>query len=162
MKDEHINAFPRFLEKVDIPDVCWQWTGGASDFGHGRMKIAGALVSPHRLAYEYFVGPIPEGKMVLHRCDNPGCVNPRHLFTGTNSDNMKDAAAKGRLAPQIDPSPWQGQNRVTAKLNDDAVREIRKAPQSEIRSLAQRFGVHRSVIYKVMKRKRWAHVQDAA
>lgn len=160
MKPEYLKAFSNFVELVALPDQCWQWLGGTSDFGHGRMKIAGTLVSPHRYIYEMFVGSLADSDKVLHTCDNPSCVNPLHLYKGNNSDNMKDCAARGRLGVQRDPSFTQGENRPTAKLNDDAVREIRKAPQSEIRNLAKRFGVHRAVIYKVMKRQRWAHVQD--
>lgn len=82
---------------------CWVWRGPTGYRGYGRIKVsrrAGALkkrwVQAHRLAYEVWVGEIPEGRYVLHRCDNPPCVCPDHLFLGTQADNMTDMARKGR------------------------------------------------------------------
>lgn len=75
---------------------CVEWTGAKSKFGHGRIKINGKLASPHRLVWEWFNGDIPEGQYILHKCDNPGCLNPDHLFIGTQRDNVMDAINKGR------------------------------------------------------------------
>jgi hypothetical protein len=90
---------PRFdfmVKRYDHPKGCWEWQAAKSSFGHGRAKIGGKLYSPHRLAYEKHFGPIPTGKMVLHKCDNPSCVNPDHLFIGTARDNVRDMMSKGR------------------------------------------------------------------
>jgi hypothetical protein len=90
---------PRFdfmVKRYDHPKGCWEWQAAKSSFGHGRAKIGGKLYSPHRLAYEKRFGPIPAGKMVLHKCDNPSCVNPDHLFIGTARDNVRDMMSKGR------------------------------------------------------------------
>lgn len=88
------------------PDQCWLWQGACRGSFNGGYGVIGAggkgarLVAAHRLSYELYRGAIPEGLYVLHTCDTPRCVNPAHLFTGTNSDNMKDAYRKGRkLAP---------------------------------------------------------------
>lgn len=164
MELEAARAFGRMLSlAIELPDQCWIWTGAKSNFGHGRMKVGKKLLSPHRLAYEVFVRDLNEGEMVCHHCDNPSCVNPRHLFAGSNSDNMKDAAAKGRLRQQTDPSYLQGENRKTAKLNDEKVREIRRsAGVVSVKDLAAKFGVHRCVIQNVIKRTRWKHVTEAA
>lgn len=162
MEIEGKELIARLFQNVTLPDACFEWQGGTTDFGHGRIKVAGKLESPHRIVYEIFIGPLQDGEMVLHHCDNPPCVNPRHLFKGSGADNMKDCAAKGRLGVQRDPSFTQGENRPTAKLNDPAVREIRKLAAEGLpkKVLARQFGVHRSIIQKILKRQRWAHVQD--
>lgn len=87
----------RFWAKVRKTDTCWLWTG-ATSVGYGMFKHTGvgATMSTHRLAYESLVGPIPAGQSVLHRCDTPACVNPSHLFLGSQADNMRDCAEKGR------------------------------------------------------------------
>lgn len=100
----------RFWSKVSygpsassmIGQECWPWTGAASDEGYGRFLLNGrngGYVMAHRYAWEQANGPIPDGLFVLHRCDNPRCVNPWHLFLGTKGDNNRDRAAKGRSAP---------------------------------------------------------------
>lgn len=88
----------RLLTDVLITDPgCWTWTKADNGKGYGRIKVLGKLWLTHRLSYRLFVGPIPAGVMILHQCDNPPCLNPSHLFPGSRSDNMKDAARKGRL-----------------------------------------------------------------
>ena len=85
----------RFLSKVDrkIMKPCWYWIGAKSTAGYGKLgnKLA------HRIAFELFRCEIPKGLCICHKCDNPSCVRPGHLFIGTHSDNMKDASRKGRL-----------------------------------------------------------------
>lgn len=75
---------------------CWHFCGARNEFGYGRMTFNGRLQVAHRLSYQAFVGPIPDGLSVLHRCDNPSCINPDHLWLGTYSDNRRDCVAKGR------------------------------------------------------------------
>lgn len=90
----------RFWEKVDTQSgPCWNWLGGTSNFGHGRFRTGKAsegMVLAHRFAWEDIMSPVPEEKLVLHKCDNPRCVNPQHLFIGTYKDNMQDMIRKGR------------------------------------------------------------------
>lgn len=105
------NAAPeekRFWQKVElIPfHACWEWVGGKDQWGYGRFWYQSALWAkkrlgrPHRFAYEYFKGaPVPDDLIILHRCDNPGCVNPDHLSVGTNKDNKDDCVRKGRFKP---------------------------------------------------------------
>jgi hypothetical protein len=93
----------RFWAKVDVagPEDCWVWTAalGSTGYGHlgGNRRRAQPDYKAHRLSWELHHGPIPEGLSVLHRCDNPPCVNPAHLFLGTQRDNVIDAVQKGRM-----------------------------------------------------------------
>ena len=86
----------RFFDKINKTDNCWLWTA-AMRGGYGVIKIKGKGVSAHRLSYEIHKGPIENGLLVCHKCDNRKCVNPDHLFLGTQSDNMIDCSKKGRL-----------------------------------------------------------------
>lgn len=90
-----------FWKRVDqrMPDECWPWTAAAdAKKGYGRYTVAGKVEFAHRVSYALAVGPIPPGLVICHRCDNPPCVNPFHLFLGTKGDNNADAHAKSRLA----------------------------------------------------------------
>jgi hypothetical protein len=94
----------KFWSRVDIPNreaLCWEWTAAKRRFGYGAMNIAGVQMGAHRIAWELFNGPIPDGLHACHHCDNPSCVNPSHIFLGTHADNMADRKAKGRaLGPK--------------------------------------------------------------
>lgn len=81
---------------VDKETGCWEWQGYKNEDGYGRASYGGKLELAHRMTYTMFKGNIPKGMCILHKCDNPGCCNPEHLFVGTRSDNMQDMLAKGR------------------------------------------------------------------
>ena len=142
----------RFWAKIEKGDDCWLWTGATRGGGYGTFKYCGRTVSTHRYSYELFVGPIPDGLYVLHRCDVRACVNPAHLFLGTNADNLRDMVEKRR--GNI------GQRHGMSKLTDDDVRAIRIAcADGESRaSVAKRYPVHRSGIEKVVNGISWRHV----
>jgi len=90
----------RFWEKVAVGEIgdCWEWSGAKTAFGHGRFRVDGILVSPHRLVMEWVYGAVPDKKLVLHTCDNAACVNPNHLYIGTHRDNVLDAVCRGRCS----------------------------------------------------------------
>ena len=125
-------------------DGCWLWRGplGARGYGLARVPALKAQRGAHRVAYELFVGPVLPGLCVLHRCDNPPCVNPAHLWLGTKAENNADRDAKRRFRRHDQP---------TRKLSPAAVAEIReKYVPGEGRVLAERFGVAQDTIYKVV------------
>ena len=116
----------RFWNKVTVTKGCWPWRG-ATNGRYGIIGKGGRGVSPiyaHRLSYEMHFGSIPNGMQVMHSCDNPICVNPGHLFVGTQTDNMRDCTAKKRHVSGY--GMWASKNRNTrAKLTDEQVIELR-------------------------------------
>lgn len=151
----------RFLRKTEThdldPDKCWDWQGPVNPNGYGRFVVNNEHRLAHRVAHEMFVGPIPEGKVVCHACDNRRCVNPHHLWIGTQSENLKDAAAKGRM---FRPNT-NGQRNGNSKLTIEDVRTIRAMRESgQLQyKIAEKFGVSPSTVGEIIKGKIW---KDAA
>jgi hypothetical protein len=146
----------RFWENVDqTPGQgpqgdCWEWTKGRVDQGYGRLSVGDGEVRAHRLSYEIAFGPIPDGMMVCHHCDNPPCCNPNHLFLGTALDNSDDKVAKRRHL--------FGMGHHKAKLTDDDVRTIRADGRMQI-ELAAAYGVTQGLIGMIKRREIWAHIE---
>lgn len=151
----------RFWAKVDrgeAPNACWTWTGSTVGIGHGRFWANGRRVLTHRFSWEMANGPIPAGLLVCHHCDNPPCVNPAHLFLGTDADNSRDCVRKGRLVP---PPVTRGERRWNAKLTAELVRRMRGeyADGATIDDLAPKYGVDRANVWAVVSRQTWKHVE---
>ena len=145
----------RLWAKTQKTETCWIWEGSAGQAGHGQIAKGGhgkegkRLLMTHRVAWELTNGEIPAGLCVLHRCDNPPCVNPSHLFLGTKADNSADMVSKRRQKV--------GNQLPQAKLSPDAVRFIRESEETQD-ELAARFGVTQSSISAVINGHRWRHV----
>lgn len=139
--------------KVGPPNRCWEWAGTKSDSGYGLFKINYKQYRAHRLIYELWHRVrLTEGEQVCHRCDNPGCVNPFHLFTGIHDDNMSDMARKGR-------SP-RGSRNGMAKLTRKDVLTIRnRSSKGEpVDVISEDYPVSSAAIYRIIARKTWKHV----
>ena len=150
----------RFWEKVDRREhnECWNWLAGDNSRGYGVIWANGTMSKAHRISWEMHNGKIPKDDSffktlhVLHKCDNKKCVNPNHLFLGTQYDNMKDMENKNRGIC--------GELRSNAKLNETTVRVCRRYhPAISMGKLAEIFDVCESTIWKAISRKRWRHVQ---
>lgn len=146
-----------FWKRVEIgePDNCWLWTGKHDLLGHGKVRppLSRKCLLAHRVAYWLWHGTIPEQLCICHKCDNPSCVNPSHLWAGTHNDNMQDKhkMAKGRAANGI------------AKLTEDQVWAIRQMPASVSHSaLGRAYGVGGNHIANIRRGKSWKHLSEAA
>lgn len=134
-------------------DECWEWLAARTHFGHGKIMVCPETKSfapAHRVAYSLYVGTIPEGMVVRHKCDNPGCVNPKHLVVGTQKDNARDALYRGRLQNRV---VGTGENHGHAKFTDEEVNEMRvfRAQGKTTVEIAEIFGATQSYVSKVCR-----------
>lgn len=165
--DDRLKA--RFWVKVAIggPDTCWPWLAyrGKSKRGldYGKIGIDGRIHFAHRIAWELTNGPIPDGLRVLHRCDNPPCCNPAHLFLGTQGDNVQDMWDKQRHGARAKPPVGhrcRGEAHHSARLTATDVVEVRRlaADGMSIRAIAEQFGITPQSTRAIVQRKNWKHV----
>lgn len=160
----------RFFDKVKVnkDTHCWEWLGYRDEKGYGMFSLGKfkegksqgygmfsldwcKTIRSTRFIYSYMFGPILDGLCVLHKCDNPCCVRPDHLFLGTNLDNTKDKEAKGR------GNHVKGSQQGSSKLNEDLVFNILKDDRNNV-IIAKECGVCRSTISRIKLRKSWRHV----
>lgn len=132
---------------------CWEWAGHRDPNGYGRLNISGKPVLAHRISWELHRRPITPAEHILHRCDNPPCVRPEHLFKGDQALNMADKMAKKRHRY----GTTQGEKNPISKVNEGQVREIR-ASSEKPGGLAIRFGLSRRTIRDIQTRKSWKHI----
>jgi len=161
----------RFWAKVAKSEGCWEWQAGRNKRGYGAFHPRhGVSILAHRMVWELSFGPIPTGSFVCHRCDNPPCVRPDHLFLGSNADNMQDMTAKGRdwastgdaevIRQRMIASRPRGAAHPMARLTEDQVNRIRAlamAGQSQ-RSIAREFAVSQSLVGMIVRHQRWASI----
>ncbi len=149
--------FTHHLGPMPDTDSCVEWPATRFSTGYGKLYASGASYSTHRISYEIFHGLIPDGYVVRHSCDNPPCVNPRHLLVGTTKQNNGDSVRRDRHQ--------RGMRHTRAKLTDQQVREIRgrwccgAANQPQ---LAAKFGVAQTTISQIVRGKSWKHLDRKA
>ena len=149
-----VPAEVRFFEKF-IPEPnsgCWLWEAAINACGYGTIGVKGRSMLAHRLSYKIYYGKLPKNKNILHRCDVPCCVNPEHLFAGTQRENIYDMEVKDRA---YHPT---GEQHGRAKLTEDDVRRIRLDPRSS-RKIAPEYGVDRVTIQGARNGRTWGHVK---
>ena len=153
----HAPLADRFWRMVQISDDCWNWIGGKRPNGYGQISEGGRgsrTLSAHRVSYELHHGPIPDGLVVMHSCDNQACVNPDHLSVGTHKDNTQDMIDKGRnrtVAPL-------GAENGKSLLTEDQVRYIRASKLGHS-ALGRQLGVSPNCIRGVRTGRTWSHVK---
>jgi len=151
-------ALERFEEKFTKgdPSECWLWRASKTSFGYGRFSFTHYHTKrAHRISWEFYRGPIPNGIHVLHKCDVRDCVNPDHLFLGTNQDNVNDRETKGR------GNQRKGEKHHNTKLTEDQVYEIR-ASNERTDALAKQYGVTPHTIWQIRMRRRWKSLEEKA
>ena len=141
--------FWALVDRSGTPLSCWPFIGMLSREGYGRFKISSKNTGAHRVAFRLATSIDPVGMNVCHKCDNPACCNPAHLFLGSQADNIKDCIQKGRFP--------KGQFQGNAKLTEKQVKQIRSSDLRQA-ELAQLYGVSQSLISAVQTGKAWSHV----
>ncbi len=147
-REQYLEALSKKFNKFVVKkDGCWDWNATKNKAGYGSMLHRHKLIKSHRASYMIYNGEIPPSTFVLHSCDNPSCSNPQHLFLGSNTDNMRDMAKKGRNKPR-------------ATLTQDQVLEVRKLLDLGVPSarIGRDFGVSDVAIHYIKHRKSWKNV----
>lgn len=147
----------RLQKQIDRTDQsgCWLWIGPRTTKGYASTSWQGRFRQVHRMLWEREHGPVPAGLYVLHHCDVRHCVNPAHLYVGTQTDNMRDMVVRGRKPSR------KGERNGRCKVSEDTVRTIRRryaAGGVSLRALGDEYGLTMSVVHKIVTRQTWAHV----
>lgn len=142
-----------------VSTPCWEWNGQKDKHGYGQMCKEGKTVRTHRISFELHKGKIPVDHGVLHHCDNPPCVNPDHLFVGTQLDNMRDRNLKGRTAV------FRGSDHKNAKITEPIVLEMRKLYSDGVysqRQIGEIYGVSQAHVSDIVRGGYWKHVNNVS
>ena len=146
----------RFLSKINKTETCWLWTKYKNKKGYGQFAVtSNNIQQAHRISYELYYGEFDNNLFVCHKCDNPSCVNPDHLFLGTPQDNMTDKVKKSRQSNLI------GSYNPNHKLIEEDIIEIKNLLLSGMKQkeIAQKYNVDRMTIYYIKYNKTWKHIK---
>ncbi len=141
------DAVLRFMAKVE-PDLnggCWLWSGSVDRGGYGAIKVRGKAVRAHRFSFAHFNGPLKSSALVCHKCDVPSCVNPKHLWAGTHSENSLDSVAKGRWVNN------KGSRHGMSKLSEENVCLLRIDVKNglSLRKTAEKYGINKATVWEI-------------
>lgn len=157
-RKKYKDAKDRILSSI-VPDLdtgCWNWAMGRDTAGYGHFSWKGRFQRSSRFAWEAFIGPIPDGQWVLHKCDNRACCNPKHLFLGDAVDNMVDMTRKMRRRGGVSVKK---NGDCSARLNEARVLEIRQLSREKtVAEIARIFGLRYGHCWAVIARKTWKHI----
>lgn len=161
MEKKHID---NLWSKIEVRDsnVCWEWRGARNKHGYGITTIRNKQHLSHRIVWLHQHGVMNLSMKVLHRCDNPPCCNPSHLFLGTQSDNVYDMIAKGRRRNGISrTSAKKGEENYRAKVKNSDVEKIRELRKMEtpLKEIARQFGIHVATVSDIVSRRTWKHIE---
>ena len=146
---KNIDRFWKKVDKTSNPNGCWEWTGSKDSDGYGRFHFEEGMVFAHRWSAKYIANMQIDNLFVCHSCDNPSCVNPQHLFTGTIADNTNDKVKKNRQQ--------KGITHGMCKLTEDSVKDIRDR-QLTSKEYAKKYNVSVWTIYDIWSKKSWKHL----
>lgn len=143
----------RFFQKVRKTESCWIWEGGKFGTGRPAFNFEGRVIAASRFSYFLHYRELPEKLCVCHKCDNPLCVNPEHLFLGTHKDNVDDKVRKGRQ--------MRGEKHYRTKLSDEIVKEIREVHKTlkSPTKISEIYGISIDHVNLIVHRRRWKHVE---
>ena len=147
-------SIDRFMEKVNKTESCWLWTGGTYIKGYGNFWDGSRQISSHRFSYKYFIEDIPKGMCICHKCDNVACVNPTHLWLGTQKQNLQDMYSKKRNRPLN--TYTSGSKHFNAKLSNidvKTIRDVYTTGRFSHRELARKFHVSKTIITNILNNK---------
>jgi len=155
IQHHNLSLKERFFKYVSKGSDCWEWLGSKDNNGYGKIRVDGKPELASRTSWRIHYGDIPKGLCVCHHCDNPSCVNPEHLFVGTQKDNVIDMKNKGRER-KVGKS---GENHNLAKVTEEIVKKIRLEGNTS-KEYCDSVGLSKSAVHSILTRKTWAHVQD--